>query len=242
MKAVISAGGKGSRFVEITKDQIPKPMAPLLGKPILQYTVETLKKNGVTEITFLVGHLWQKIEQYFGDGKKFGVKINYNVEEFPLGSGGALWFLKGKIDGDFVMANGDSLYEIDLNSMLDFHKQNGALITLLTQPTDHPHDSDLLIMDKQTKRVLGFNKKNEPRPPNFENLANVGFFIINSKALEYFKELKSLNLEHDFITHFINTTDKVFGYESNEYIKDVGTPERYAAAIKDLQNGFIGKK
>ncbi|MDR0850089.1 MAG: nucleotidyltransferase family protein [Christensenellaceae bacterium] len=242
MKAYISAGGKGTRFLEITHDEIPKPMAPMLGKPILEYAVDVMKKNGVDEIFFSVGHLHQKIEEYFGDGKKFGLKINYILEDTPLSSGGALYYLKDKVDGDFIVANGDVIFDIDIKRMLDFHKGKGALITLLTQPTNHPHDCDLIILDKTTKRVLGFDKKNQPRAYDYFNQANLGFFIINKEALKYFKELKPVGMEHDFINFYIQNTDKVFGYESSEYIQDVGTPERYTAALKDIESKVVNKR
>lgn len=242
MKAYISAGGKGTRFIEITRDEIPKPMAPMLGKPILQYAVETLKENGIDEIFFSVGHLHEKIEEYFEDGKKFGVKTNYILEDTPLGSGGALYYLKDKVEGDFVVSNGDVIYDIDVQKMLAFHKQKDSLITLLTQPTDHPSDCDLIIMDKSTKRVFGFDKKNEPRPYDYFNQANLGFFIINSKALEFFKEPKPVGMEHDFIDYYIKNTDRVFGYESSEYIQDVGTPERYTNALSDIKNKIVQRR
>ena len=241
MKAVIMAGGKGTRLVEITKDEIPKPMAKLCNKPILQRTIENLKKYGVDEIYITVGHLHEKIEGYFKDGSEFGVKINYIVESQPLGSAGALYFLKDKIKGDFIVCSGDTLFDIDINAMLNFHKQNKADATLLTRASNHPFDSDLIISDNNNK-ILGFDKKTNIRNYYYHNLANAGFFILNENCLQYFQELKKVNMEHDFITELINSGKNVYSYYSSEYIRDVGTPERFEKATQDLLNGKINAR
>ena len=241
MKALILAGGKGTRLLGITNDEIPKPMAELKGKPILSYTIDRLKENGITEIFISVSHLKEKIMDYFGDGSGFGVKIEYLVENEPLGSGGSLYYLKGKVDGDFLVCSGDVLFDIDIARMLEFHKKNNALVTLLTHPNLHPFDSDLVVTDK-TCRVLKFDSKNNIRDYYYKNNVNAGFFIINEKALEYFDVPKKVNMEHDFICSLIDNGKSVFAYKSPEYIKDVGTVERFKNAEKDLENGIIEKK
>ena len=241
MKALILAGGKGTRLLGITNDEIPKPMAELKGKPILSYTIDRLKENGITEIFISVSHLKEKIMDYFGDGSGFGVKIEYLVENEPLGSGGSLYYLKGKVDGDFLVCSGDVLFDIDIARMLDFHKKNNALVTLLTHPNLHPFDSDLVVTDK-TCRVLKFDSKNNVRDYYYKNNVNAGFFIINEKALDYFDVPKKVNMEHDFICSLIDNGKPVFAYKSPEYIKDVGTVERFKNAEKDHENGIIEKK
>ena len=130
MQAYILAGGKGTRLHEITKDEIPKPMANLMGKPILERTIEILKKNGIVDLFISVGHLYEKITEYFGDGSKFGVNIEYVIEDKPLGSGGALYYLKDKLKDDFVICSGDVLFNIDIEKMYNFHKQNNSVATL----------------------------------------------------------------------------------------------------------------
>lgn len=238
MKAVIMAGGKGTRLVEITKDEIPKPMAEMCGKPILLRALESLKKYGVDEIYFTVGHLHEKIQEYFKDGSKFGVKINYIIEKEPLGSAGALYYLKDKIYDDFIVCSGDTLFDININKMLEFHKNNDAIATLLTRASNHPFDSDLVIVN-DNNQVLKFDKKSNIRDYYYHNLANAGFFIINHKALEFFKEPKKVGMEHDFITGLIEQGQKVFSYYSSEYIRDVGTPERFEKGKQDLVSGRI---
>lgn len=241
MKALILAGGKGTRLHSITNDEIPKPMAELKGKPILRYAIDKLKENGITEIFISVSHLKEKIMDYFGNGSAFGVKIEYLIENEPLGSGGSLYYLKGKVQDDFLVCSGDVLFDIDIDRMLQYHKKNNALITLLTHPNLHPYDSDLVVAEKDG-RVKNFDSKNNIRDYYYKNNVNAGFFIINEKALEFFKEPKKVNLEHDFIASLIQNGERVFAYKSPEYIKDVGTSERFKNAEKDLEKNVISKK
>ena len=240
MQALILAGGKGTRLSEITKNEIPKPMAQLNGKPILQYAIERLKENGIEDIFISVGYLHEKIEEYFGNGQNFGVKITYICENVPLGSGGALFYLKNLVTEDFVICSGDAIFDIDIKRMYRFHKENNALITLLTHPNLHPYDSDLIISDKN-HIVTEINLKNSTREFYYKNSVNAGFFIINPSTLDYFSAPVFTNLEHDFVASFI-PTHKVFAYQSSEYIKDVGTPERFMLAQKDIQLGLVSQK
>ena len=241
LKAFIMAGGKGTRLREITKDLLPKPMVMLKGKPLLQYAIESLRANGVDEVFISIGYMKDKIIEYFGEGERFGVKINYITEEEPLGSGGALFYVKDKMDSDFIVCNGDALFEIDIARMLEFHKKHNAIATLLTHPNSHPFDSDLIMTDKEN-RVLEINKKGTVRDFYYKNNVNAGFFIINPKALYYFDTLKNVSMENDFIRKLIEDGKSVYAYKSPEYIRDVGTPERYYSATKDIDNGLPMKK
>lgn len=238
-QALIMAGGKGTRLHSVTEDKIPKPMVFLCGKPLLQYAIEQLKENGIDKIFISVGHLHEKIVEYFGDGSKFGVKIEYIIEAEPLGSGGSLCLLKGKINGDFVTCSGDTLFKINIKKMYDFHKMNNALATLLVRPTNHPFDSDLIVEDKNNA-VVSLLKKDEVRN-DYCNLANAGFCIISSDALSSLDKPRKMNLEHDFICSLIDSK-RVFAYRSVEFIRDMGTANRLISGEKALQKGLMPKR
>lgn len=240
MDALIMAGGLGTRLSALTKNQIPKPMAIMAGKPVLERAVLCLKKYGVKNFYFSVGHLSEKIVDYFGDGSAFGVTITYLKEQTPLGSGGALYYLKGKVKGDFVVCSGDTVFDIDVKRMLDFHKRRKAKITMLTHPNNHPFDSDVILTDRFS-RVKAISKKNEHQG-DYANNVNAGFFIVNAGALEYFSELKKVNMEHDFVGSLITAGDRVYAYKSTEYIKDVGTPERFYKTEREIENGLVGAR
>lgn len=241
MKALIMAGGKGTRLLEITKDLLPKPMVKLHGKPLLEYAIDNLKKYGIKDIFISVGYMHEVIQEYFGDGKKFGVRIKYLVESEPLGSGGALYYLKDEVDDDFVVCMGDALFDINIKKMLSYHRQHGSIATLLTHPNHHPYDSDL-IMCSSDNRVLELSKKGMERNFWYKNNVNAGFFVISPKALYYFDKLKKVSMEHDFIQHLLDDGQPVYAYKSTEYIKDVGTPERYYNAMRDIEAKLPQKK
>ncbi|MBR0189841.1 MAG: HAD-IIIA family hydrolase, partial [Clostridia bacterium] len=240
VKALILAGGKGTRLAELTKNLIPKPMVEIDGKPILERAVMQLKRYGVTDIFMSVGFLNEKIRDYFGNGEKFGVKIEYIVEDEPLGSGGALFFVKDKINSDLIVCPGDVIFDVNFNKLVNYHRKKNALITLFAHPNIHPYDSDLIMTDNEM-RVTEINKKNSERNFFYKNLVNAGIFVLSPDTLSFFKELKAVNMEHDFVSSFIEG-GRVFAYKSAEYVKDVGTVERFAAAEKDLKNGVVAAK
>lgn len=240
MKALIMAGGKGTRLTEITKNLLPKPMVELNGKKLLEYAIDNLIEYGVTEIFLSIGFMHEVIEEYFSK-KEYPVKIHFIVEDEPLGSGGALYLIKDQLDDDFVVCNGDALFNINIKKMLDFHKAKNSIATLFTHPNYHPYDSDLIICDNDCK-ILKIDKKDTVRDYYYKNNVNAGFFIINPKALYYFDTLKKVSMENDFIATLLADGKNVFAYKSTEYIKDVGTPERYFNAINDLKNNLPEKQ
>lgn len=154
MKAVIMAGGKGTRISSIFRN-IPKPMIEIEGKPVLEHQIECLRNQGFTDMIITVSYLGNIIIDYFGDGSKvspitgqpFDVHIEYFFEEKPLGNGGALFKIKNKLTEDFLLLNADSMFDIDFKRFIDYHKRKGGLVTLFTHPNNHPYDSGLIITD-----------------------------------------------------------------------------------------------
>ena len=175
IQAVIMAGGKGTRLRAITKDEIPKPMAPVAGKPILEWQIECLRRQGVQEVILIIGHLGHKIREYFGDGDAFGVKISYIEETQPLGTAGALAMLPEQLTGpSFFLIFGDVLFDIDLERMRRFHEEKKAVATLFVHPNVHPFDSDLVVCDAEG-RVQQFDSKHNVRDYWYQNCVNAGF-------------------------------------------------------------------
>lgn len=243
MKAVIQAGGKGTRISSITGDIIPKPMLEISEYPILYYQIMNLKKYGITDITIIVGHLGNIIQNYFQDGKKFGVNISYVVEDpnKPLGTAGALYYLKDKINDDFVFLLADVFIDIDFKKMEEFHYKNSAGVTLLTHPNSHPFDSDLVVVDNKNKVLTFDHKTNDRTNYNYHNLVNAGVMIFSKDTLDLIKEEKKYSYEKDIVVPLIEQ-GKVFSYKSSEYAKDMGTPERYAHVQEDYNKGLPASK
>ncbi len=242
MQAVIMAGGKGTRLLEITRDEIPKPMAPVAGKPILQWQVEKLREQGVTEIVLVIGHLGEKIREYFGDGAGFGVNIRYIQETEPLGTAGSLALLPPVLEGDrFFLVFGDVLFDIDLERMQRFHEERGAEATLFVHPNSHPFDSDLVVMDEQG-RVESFNSKHSVRTEWYQNCVNAGLYLLEREVCALVPAGEKYDMEKQLLAGMIASGRGVYGYRSPEYIKDVGTVERIRAAEKELLSGMIAAR
>ena len=240
--AVIMAGGKGSRLLSITNDEIPKPMVPVDGKPLLEYQVEKLKTYGIKKIVMIVGHLGEKIVDHFKDGKDFGVEIDYIFEKEPLGTAGAFYYLKDKIDAkDFMLVFGDIFFDMDFDRMEDFHFKNSALTTLLAHPNGHPYDSDLIQTD-DNGRVIGFDSKHNVRDYWYDNMVNAGMYIINKRLLDLVKEPVKTDFEKDILANQVKLGASIYAYHTPEYVKDVGTVDRINATVEELKSGLIQSK
>lgn len=231
MKIVIMAGGKGTRIAQINA-QVPKPMIPIDGKPILEYQIDALKKQGYQDFTLIIGHLGQVIKDYFGDGSRWDVRIRYIVEESPLGTAGALYYLKEDIQEDFLLLNGDIIFDVDIARFLDRHRQLDTTATVLTHPNDHPYDSGIILADSNGK-VTGWLHK-EDRRLWYKNRVNAGMHMLSPAIFRYFPDLKKRDLDRDILKALIPHGELGI-YDSPEYIKDMGTPDRYCLVTEDIR-------
>lgn len=247
MKVVIMAGGKGTRIQKIASN-IPKPMIKIGGVPVLEREIASLKEQGFTDIIITVSHLGSIIMDYFGDGSKispttgkpFGVNIDYFYEKEPLGSAGALFEIKDKLTEDFLLLNADSVFDVDFNRFVEFHKKHGGLVTLFTHPNNHPYDSGLIISDDDgtVKRWLS---KEEDRPEFYKNRVNAGLHILSPKVLDVKIDTPKIDLDRQILKPLADT-GKMFIYDSPEYVKDMGTPDRYYLVEDNFKNGIVERK
>lgn len=238
MKAVIMAGGKGTRVASIAQD-IPKPMLSLLGKPILAWQIEVLVREGFTDIVLVIGHLGHVIRSYFGDGAAFGARITYLEEKEPLGTAGALALLKNDLlDDDFLLLNGDLLFDVDLSRFLAYHRERGGTVTVLAHPTTHLFDSTTLKTDRggRVTAFLPHDKAVGDRP----NLTNAGLHFCSPRVLECFCEVKKTDLDREVLAP-LAVEGTLFAYRSPEYVKDLGTPKRLAEGERDLAAGLVSR-
>ncbi len=182
MKLVLLAGGKGTRLYPLTEN-IPKPMLKINGKPMLEYQIEWAKKNGISEIIICSGYLSEQIEEYFGDGKKWGIDISYSVELEPLGTAGPLKLIEDSLDGDFILLNADILTNADIKKAFAFHQKKNAKCTLLTHTSSHPQDSDLVEFDESGKVLKLWNKPHQITPPTV--FSQAGIYILHPQVLNF---------------------------------------------------------
>ena len=236
MKTVIMAGGKGKRISKLFP-YIPKPLIPICGKPVLEHEIECLRGQGFADMILTVSYMSDKIIEYFGDGSKYGVSIEYFVENEPLGNAGALFKLRDKLTEDFLLLNADSVFNIDFNRFVAFHKEKHALATLFTHPNDHPYDSGLIIASED-KSVVKWLAKEDERPKYYKNRVNAGLHIISPKLLEKDTNLPKTDLDRHLLKPLAGTR-KMFCYDSSEYVMDMGTPERFEAVTKDFESGKV---
>lgn len=238
MKAVIMAGGKGTRISSVASD-IPKPMIPVEGKPVLEHQIRCMKNQGFTDIILIVGHLGTVIQDYFKDGKWLGVTIDYYLEQEPLGTAGALYYFKDVLKEDFLLLNGDIIIDIDFRRFVDFHKKKKALASLLTHPNSHPYDSALIVANKDGK-VTNWLHKEEKREL-YKNRVNAGVHILSPVLLENIERPVKTDLDRDILKPLV-PTGRLYAYDSPEYVKDMGTPERYSTVCEDFRKGKVAAK
>lgn len=236
MKVVIMAGGRGTRISELFPD-IPKPMIPVCGIPVLEREISSLKKQGFTDIILTVGYKAESIMQHFGDGRKYGVQIEYFVEKEPLGNAGALFRIKDKLTEDFLLLNADAMFNVDFNRFVKFHKAHNGLVTLFTHPNNHPYDSGLIVANKE-KKVEQWLTKEDKRPKYYQNRVNAGLHVINPEALDLKVTTDKVDLDRQVLKPLCSS-GKIYCYDSPEYVKDMGTPERYETVCKDFENGTV---
>lgn len=251
MKTVIMAGGKGTRISSVFSD-IPKPMIKIAGKPVLEHEIMCLKEQGFNDLIITVSHLAEHIISYFGDGSRFGVRIEYFVEEQPLGNAGALFKLRNKLTEDFLLLNADSVFDVNFNRLVSFHRKKGGLVTLFTHSNSHPYDSGLLITDADGVVTQWLSKEDE-RPQWYRNCVNGGLHVINPVVLDMTSiasdvigteaEGKAFKVDLDRqVLKPLCGTGKMFCYDSPEYVKDMGTPERYEEVCDDFAKGKVKAK
>lgn len=237
MKVVIIAGGQGTRIASVNSE-IPKAMIPICGKPIIEHEVDMAKRQGFTDFLFVIGYLGEQIESYFGDGSRWGIHIDYFRETQPLGTAGALGLLRDQLTEDFFVFYGDTVMDIDMHRMLDYHRRNHADATLFLHPNDHPFDSDLVDVDADG-RVRQFYHK--PHPEGFiaHNIVNAALFIFSPRVLTQIEPGVKCHIEKHVLPRCMEAGMQLYGYVSAEYIKDMGTPERYYAVSEDVEKGKV---
>lgn len=247
MKVVIMAGGKGTRISSVASD-IPKPMIKISDMPVLEQEIYNLRDQGFNDIIITVGHLGRIITDYFGDGtaispvtgKPFGVHIEYFIEEKPLGNAGALFHIKDKLTEDFLLLNSDSVFDIDFNRFIEYHRTKGGLATLFTHPNSHPYDSGLLVTN-ENGAVTEWLTKDDSRPEYYHNCVNAGLHVISPKLLEQHIDAEKIDLDRHLLKPLAGSGE-MYSYGSPEYVKDMGTPERYESVCRDHADGVISAR
>jgi histidinol-phosphate phosphatase family protein len=246
-QAVILAGGAGTRLRDRLGD-LPKPMIPIAGKPLLEHQVELCRRHGFTDLIFFVHHRAELIQQHFGNGAPWQVNIRYVVESQPLGTAGAVLAGWDFLAERFVVLYGDTMLNVDLQRLWQAHDKAQADASLLLHPNDHPLDSDLVEVNA-AGRITAFYSR--PHPPGVwrQNLVNAALYVLEKSALAPFRPSAAsapsaptvLDFGHDVFPALLRNGRTLHGYNSPEYIKDIGKPERYDRVCREFESGTIAR-
>jgi mannose-1-phosphate guanylyltransferase len=238
MQAVVLVGGEGTRLRPLTY-AVPKPMAPLLGRPFIGWIIERLRKAGVNDVILSCCYLPEAIEAYFGNGRRFGVNLDYVFEEEPLGTAGAVKNAVHKVSGTIYVCNGDILTGLDLVALRELHRRRNAIATIHTRTVEDPSQFGVVETDADG-RVLRFVEKPRPGETNARDI-NAGTYVLEPDALDAIPAGRKVSIERETFPHLIAATQRVFAVSTNDYWIDVGRPATYAQAHWDILDGRFEK-
>jgi histidinol-phosphate phosphatase family protein len=237
-QVVILAGGMGKRLRERLGD-LPKPLIPIDGRPLLEHQIELARKHGFTRVTIFACYRADLIEQQIGDGRRWGIQVEYVVEREPLGTAGAVLAGWDALADTFAVFYGDTMINVDLERLWRSHAASGADATLLLHPNDHPLDSDLVETDS-ADWITAFHNRPHPAGRWFQNLVNAGLYIIQKSALlPWAKNSAAMDFGQDLFPAMLRAGSRLRAYNSPEYIKDIGTPERYDRICAEFASGVV---
>jgi len=227
--AVILAGGKGTRLGPLVK-QIPKPLIDVKGKPVLVHLIDQLKKYNIKTVVLSIGYLGNVIKSYFDKNPISGLKLVYIKEssEKPLGTGGPLGLVKDLVDGPFLVLNGDTLTDVDINKIYELHIKNKALITIALKQVEDISSLGSVKLSSNNK-ITEFVEKKESKATS--NLVNIGVYVIEPEVVDLIKKDTQVSLEKD-VFPIIAKQGRLFGFKSDTQYFDIGTPERLEKARK----------
>lgn len=239
MKAVILAGGEGKRLKSVT-GALPKPMVPLIGMPVLERIVNHLKRQGFTELCCALCYRPEVIRDYFGDGSKFGVRMEYREQEAPIGTAGSVLQCRDFYgDEDFLVMSGDAVTDFDLSALMERHKSGNAAATIALYPNAEPLQYGLVLLDRES-RVRHFVEKPD-WPQVVTNLVSTGIYVLSPKAMRYVPEGENFDFAKNLFPMLLTGGEKILGVPMEGYWCDIGKPRAYYQCCLDLLDGKVGQ-
>jgi len=242
-EALILAGGLGRRLRDRLGEHLPKPLIGIGGRPLVEHQIELCRRHGISHIRLFIGHQAETIRQHLGDGSRFGVRLAFEVEKEPLGTAGAILAALTRLDDSFLVLYGDVMLNVDLQRMWAAHGRAGAGITLLVHPNDHPLDSDLVEVDR-AGWIRAFHHRPHPPGSAYRNLVSAALYVVDRAALAWWLERAqtvsgTLDFGRDVFPGILEAGGKLWAYQSTEYIKDIGTPDRYDRVCAEYERGVV---
>lgn len=236
LKAVVMAGGQGSRLRPLTC-QLPKPMVPVCNRPVMEYCLELLQRHKVTHVYATLHYLADEVIAHFGNGSEFGLRMQYSVEQEPMGTAGSVGMLRDSLDGTFFVISGDALTDFDLQAALQFHKQKGSQATLVLTRVPDPLEFGVVVTDEEGA-ILRFLEK-PTWGEVFSDTVNTGLYILEPEVLELIPSGEPFDFSQDLFPLMLERGMPLYGYVADGYWCDVGTLEKYQEAHHDLMSGRV---
>ncbi|MBX6395371.1 MAG: NDP-sugar synthase [Alicyclobacillaceae bacterium] len=231
MKALVLAGGKGTRLRPLT-EKLPKPMVPVANRPQLEHLLLLLRQHGIDEVVITLGYCGQEIADYFRDGTDLGIRIAYVREDSLLGTGGAIVQAKHHFDDTFLVCNADIVTDLNVSELIHFHLERNAMVTIATTWVEDPTPYGLVETDSHG-RIRRFLEK-----PSLEevttNYINAGMYVLEPAALEWFPLRTPLSIEREVFPRLLERGKPMYAYKSENYWIDMGTPEKYLLLHRHL--------
>jgi len=231
MKAVVMAGGAGSRLRPLTINH-PKPMVPMVNKPVIAHILDLLKRHGILDVVITLQYMAEEIQDYFGDGQSLGMNIQYSIEETPLGTAGSVKQAQGLLDETFIVISGDAVTDIDLSAVIEYHRAKKSLATITLYRVANPLEYGVVITD-ESGRIRQFQEK-----PSWgeviSDTVNTGIYVLEPQVLDYFEPLISYDFSKDLFPLLLKNDDPMYGYVVEGYWCDVGNLAEYMRASNDI--------
>ncbi|MGZ4371083.1 MAG: sugar phosphate nucleotidyltransferase, partial [Gaiellaceae bacterium] len=230
MKAVVMAGGEGTRLRPLTSNQ-PKPMVPVVGKPCMEHILELLRDHGLTDVIVTVAFLPQAIRSYFGDGETLGLQIGYSVEESPLGTAGSVKLAAKQLDETFLVISGDALCDVDLGKLIAFHKEKGAAVTIGLKAVDNPLEFGIVVTDEEGRIERFFEKPSWGQV--FSDTINTGIYVLEPEVLKHVPTDRPFDFSKELFPYLLEMGRPLYGYVMDGYWQDIGNLDQFRQANFD---------
>ena len=237
MKAVVMAGGEGTRLRPLTSNQ-PKPMVPIVGKPCMEHILELLKRHGLEDVIVTVAFLPQAIRSYFGDGETQGLEIEYSVEESPLGTAGSVRLAGDRLDETFLVISGDALCDVDLTELIGFHREKGAAVTIGLKSVDNPLEFGIVVTDDEGRIERFLEKPSWSQV--FSDTINTGIYVLEPEVLRHVPTDRAYDFSKELFPLLLEMGRPMYGYVFDDYWQDIGDLDQFRQANFDALDERVG--
>ena len=236
MKAVVMAGGEGTRLRPLTSNQ-PKPMVPIVGKPCMEHILELLKVHGFEDVIVTVAFLPQAIRSYFGDGEALGLRVSYSVEESPLGTAGSVRLAADQLDETFIVISGDALCDVDLTKLVEFHRERNAAVTIGLKSVENPLEFGIVVTDDEGKIERFLEKPTWSQV--FSDTINTGIYVLEPEVLRHIPTDRPYDFSKELFPLLLEMGRPMYGYVMDGYWQDIGNLDQYREANYDALDGKL---